>query len=140
MVEPELVGEGGIDAAPDERPHDVVRQPWVPGPVALLDPEPRLDRSEELIAHPDAQLWEVLEEEVREVLVGHDHHRGDGEDLELPTQPGESVEERHPLRLGRRVAGCEHHRCVRGAGGHHELRHGTSTGSVSVAAPASSAR
>ena len=93
-------------------------------PNASVDAlQPRLGRTPVALAEADADLREVLQEEVGEVLVGQHHAGLDAALPRLLPDPVQRAEEPVALVLGGGVAGRGHHRGVGSTVGKDDLRH-----------------
>ena len=113
VVQAQLVGERRFERPRDEPVGQLAGQRRMAGHLARLQAEPALHGCGVLLAHPHAELGEVLQEEVREVLVGHQHHGLAALLVGAVGRPGQAVEEPAPLSRVGGITGREHHRCVR---------------------------
>ena len=117
VVELELVGERRVEACVAACAAAMwLARPGVAGDPHLVDRQPLLGRAPVLLAQPDADLREVLQEEVREVLVGEDDARLDSA-LDRPPRGCGPARRRSCSRCssGAAIRADGHHRRVRGA-------------------------
>ena len=140
VVELHLVRQSRVETVGHQSLEHVISQPRVTGDDRLRYVQPLLQRPLMPAAQTDRDLRQVLQEEVGEMLTGHEHDRlrtGIGRllaHLRQPTEESLGLIGRCGLLVG------AHHRRMRGRIRHHDVSHLTLRCSVAGAAASRSGR